>query len=217
MQKVKDYAGQRYEFLTAIKAAGRNKHNNILWEFKCECGGTKTVIPSQVLSSHHHKDCGCRTAPRKNHVIKNPSFRHKEPQAYDTLQGIRERCLNPNANEFKRYGGRGVKVCARWLGHDGFENFHTDMGPRPSVQHSVDRQDNDGDYTPDNCRWATRTEQARNTRVVKANKSGIMGVWWRKNKQRWDVSCYGNYIGINKDFFEACCMRKSAEVRYGSA
>lgn len=80
------------------------------------------------------------------------------------------RCRDPGRDNFKYYGGRGITVCDRWLrgegGITGFECFLADMGPKPSPEHSIDREDNDGNYEPSNCRWATQTEQVANSRKV---------------------------------------------------
>jgi hypothetical protein len=87
---------------------------------------------------------------------------------YKTWIGIKKRCLNSSANNYVNYGGRGIKVCDRWL--ESFENFYADMGRKPSPEHSIDRIDVDGDYEPSNCRWATRREQMLNTRKQKRKK-----------------------------------------------
>ncbi len=99
---------------------------------------------------------------------------------YQIWASMKDRCNNPNSQVYFKYGARGIKVCDRWL--QGFENFYKDMGDKPTPQHSIDRKDNDGDYTTKNCRWATKTEQSIN-RNTKPGISGYRGVL--KNGKKW--------------------------------
>lgn len=101
--------------------------------------------------------------------------------------GMKHRCNNPNSRLYKHYGGRGIKVCDRWAL---FENFYIDMGPRPSKQHSLDRIDNDGDYEPGNCRWATADIQSNNRRGAYANFTGSGVITRRKHKNKT------GYVGV---------------------
>lgn len=89
---------------------------------------------------------------------------------YNAWQAMIQRCRNANHQAFKNYGGRGILVCDRW--QRSFENFIADVGPRPSASHSLDRIDNERGYEPSNCRWATKSEQSKNTRPRKRDEAG---------------------------------------------
>lgn len=100
---------------------------------------------------------------------KNGSHGHscvgKRTTEYNTWLHMKDRCFNPNNNGYANYGGRGITICDRWLGETGFENFLSDMGHKPSPKHSIDRINNDGNYEPSNCRWATAATQVNNRSI----------------------------------------------------
>lgn len=97
------------------------------------------------------------------------------------------RCRNPKSAAYANYGGRGIRVCKRWYD---FPNFLADMGRRPAANLSLDRIDNDGNYEPANCRWATRAQQQANKRVGRVSKSGVKGVSWDQSKKKWIVRIF---------------------------
>lgn len=140
--------------------------------------------------------------------------RSKNP-LYTTYRGMIQRCSNPNQKYYSYYGGRGIKVCERWTGIDGFTYFAEDMGEKPEGM-TLDRKDNDGDYTPDNCQWATRTTQQINQRINNVNTSGIKGVHYQKAANSW--MAYINYrgkrkhLGYFKEKADAVAARKDAEI-----
>lgn len=128
-----------------------------------------------------------------------------------------ERCYNTKAANYPYYGGRGIRVCDRWRGTDGFLNFVNDIGEKPSLTHSIDRIDDNGIYEPGNVRWATKTEQSVNRSIFKNNKSGVMGVNFNKHLGKWHARiAYGNtrhHLGFFDTLSEAKKARKEAEKR----
>lgn len=149
---------------------------------RCECGVEKDVGINSLLRGTS-KSCGCLTGNTNN--VNGLS---KTPE-WHCYHGMKSRCLDINQQSFEYYGGRGIKICDRWLEPKGkgFLNFLEDMGKRPSVKHSLDRVDVNGDYCKDNCRWTTRSIQTVNRRKISANTSGRTGVYWYENRQRWVV------------------------------
>lgn len=135
----------------------------------CDCGGERTCRV-QSLREGLTKSCGClnrEVATAKGLASRKHNGRRKEvgvdkpSTTYISWAGMFQRCYNPKNKRYANYGGRGITVCARWTGKDGFVNFLADMGERPEGL-TIDRKNNDGDYEPDNCKWSTWSEQNSN-------------------------------------------------------
>lgn len=167
--------GMQFSRLTVIREAGRDSRQYVMWECRCECGAI-TTVNSGHLRSGNTKSCGCLS--RDTTTARNIRHGMTGTRVYRIWEHIHKRCSNPNHEDYENYGGRGIKVCDRWKS---FENFYADMGVPPTDTHSIDRRDANGDYSLENCRWATSVEQANNRRSTPYLE--LNGV--RKSRMDW--------------------------------
>lgn len=186
-----NHIGKKYNRLTPIEDVGSGAGQSRLWRCQCDCGNETVVLACHMVSGHT-KSCGCAQVEmisaakyRLEHSYARGRTQGTNRSEYNTWCGIKGRCLNPNQKTYAAYGAKGIEICDRWLkgedGLSGFRCFISDMGDKPSPQHTIDRISPLGNYEPNNCRWLTMEGQNNNrTNNVKITAFGRilnMGQW----------------------------------------
>lgn len=180
--KAIDITGQKFSRLTAIKRVGTNNDGRPVWLFLCDCGNEHTVNSKDVRYGHS-KSCGCYASD----MLVKRNFKHGHTKhdnvstpEFKAWLGMRKRVQDPTYHAYERYKARGIKICGRW---SEFANFYEDMGKRPEDM-TLERIDNNGNYEPSNCKWATRLEQTNNREntihITYKGETDTLSNWARK-------------------------------------
>ena len=199
--------GDRFGRWVILGYAGKAKSRASRYLCRCDCG-TERIVTVTLLNNGSSRSCSC-LGLEKAHAA---CLRHGHAGTgtktceYNAWSAMLQRCQNPRNPRFGDYGGRGIVVCARW---DQFENFLLDMGACPPGL-TLDRRDNDGNYEPENCRWATRSQQQLNQRPRAGSASGTRGV--RPHRKRWVAQIGERRLGSFSDIEQARRARQEAET-----
>lgn len=198
MPKLIDLAGRRFGRWLVLHRTDPPldwKHGRVWWFCRCDCGTEKAVFGNSLRSGGSHS-CGClhrEMASRRMSGKNHPMYRHghtcnnQRSKEWRTWNAMIRRCTYESMDDYDRYGGRGISICPQW--RHSFETFLHDVGSAPSAKHSIDRIDNDGNYEPSNIRWATNSEQIKNSR--KARLITFQG-------QTMNIGDWAKETGINR-------------------
>lgn len=183
-----EVAGETYGKLTVLgdheNPTLKRRH---VW-CRCECGKELAVALSN-LRNGHTKSCGCHKKVVWESTITTHGLSRKHPEEYMVWKGIKSRCFNKGTRAYQFYGARGITMSKEWA--TSFGQFFADMGPRPSPIHSVERKDNDGSYTKENCAWSTRVDQANNRR-----NNRVVSIWGDEMSLAEAVRRHAEPLGI---------------------
>lgn len=157
-----DCANKRFGQWTVLDCLGPDKHRQIKWRCKCDCG-TVSEVTGKSLKDGRSKSCRRCMNVRHGHAANSA-----HSLEYRVWHNMKKRCYTPSSTGYAYYGGRGIGVCTEW--RNSFEAFLSFVGKRPSADHEIDRIDSNGDYEPGNVRWTTRLGNMRNRRISKRSR-----------------------------------------------
>lgn len=202
MGRFVDITGQQFGRLKVVRRSDTRKRLHVVWVCKCECGAEREVT-GNALRTGHTQSCGCLAKDNRLAAVTHHGYaqRGNVTKVYRAWQNMKSRCHNPNSTYYEYYGGRGIKVCEAWRAD--FEAFLRDMGEPPTPAHTLDRIDSDGDYTPDNTRWATRRTQSNNrNNVIMITLQGVtkpLTEWCDEYNVKYKRARYLLKIGRNPE------------------
>ena len=194
-RKILDLAGKKYGRLMVLEYDGQNHRGKSMWKCLCDCGGT-IIVTGAHLTSGHTQSCGCYGAE----ILKDRVTTHgmTKTRLYNIWQGMLKRCYYKGATSYRHYGDKGIVVCEKWHDFETFRDWAITHGYSDDL--TIDRIDNSGDYSPENCRWVDINTQLRNTsrnHFIEFNGethcmkdwASILGINYRTLQQR--VNVYG--------------------------
>lgn len=198
-----DLSNQVFGRLTAISRHHKTHNGHWVWNCQCSCGKSAIIYATNLVRGLT-KSCGCFR--QETSGLQNFSHGHsvgeKCSSEYRSWCSLLSRCRNPKDRKYSDYGGRGITVCERWLK---FENFIEDMGIKPTLKHTIDRIDVNGNYEPSNCRWATMYEQCRNRRN---------NIWYEYNGIKNIVTDWAVILNVKENTLREMLKYNSFEYAY---
>lgn len=217
MTRALDLIGRKFERLLVVSRAENTENGQTRWNCVCDCGNESTVIGSSLTLSKT-KSCGCynRDLIGALNLRHGQTLGYTSSKTYNSWRGMKERCTNPNNSHYPFYGGRGIGFPEDWLA---FDSFLEDMGERPEGM-TLERIDVNANYSKENCKWETLTNQAYNITLRKDNPSGRTGVRRSANGKKWHASIRKDnksyFLGSYETFEDAVEAREKAEIEmYG--
>ena len=186
------------EDLGALYPTENSKKRVTYGIYKCGFCGNEFKAKAHMIKSKKVQSCGCYQ--RQKLIARNTTHGLNGTRIYNIWVGIKDRTLKPKNKHYHYYGGRGIKICEAWLDVRIFYDWAMSNGYSDEL--TIDRIDNDGDYCPENCRWTTKTIQARNQRIHKNNTSGYKGVSYYKDSNTYCASIHLNYKHIHLGYFK---------------